>query len=105
MKCPVKVYLFNHIHPFFNPPMEGLPTLSQAFEEFYGDTNWNKWVYEILDKDSSTIKFKDAKAFTLQVDCVIVKLWHLRKERIKKVYIYTFNSYLEDLIKAKGGYK
>jgi len=102
MKCPLKVYLYDYIYPFFNPPMEGLPTLSEAFEVFL-----QLWDGERLPPEKgSNYKFKNAKAFTLQVDCDMVRRWHQTyTEANKKLLMRRFNQYLEQSILVKGGYK
>jgi len=101
MKCPVKVYLYNHIHPFFNPPIKGLPTLSQAFEEFLESRDW----LSLSPNDGSSIKYRNGKAFTIQVDCDMARRWYTTyTEANRKLLMRKFNQYLEDFISYKGGY-
>jgi len=100
MKCPVKVYIYNHIYPFFDPPMEGLPTLSEAFEECLRDKEWRETI-----EGAGFVTFKDGEFFTLQVDCKMVRWWYHLSDIRRDALISKFNKYLEALIEAKGGYK
>ena len=92
--CKVKVYVYELIYPAYHPatelkPFFGLPTLSQAFQEFMEGVH----VYLEVGKDFK-FNFKDAKPFTLKVNCATARLWEILPNKDKEHLLVLFNDEL-----------
>jgi len=98
--CKVKVYV-NPLGNLFNPPIGGLPSLSEVFEEFVKD-NYNMK----LDGDKFYQRYcKEAcKPVYIKISCEAGMLLEKIPDKYKPEFFYWFNYSLEYRVnKLLGG--
>jgi len=103
--CKVKIYVYTHLKAIYQPakelkPFWGLPTLSQAFQEFM-ECNF---VSLIKDKELSKLDYRlGVKPTTIKVKCAIAKLWEGLSPEQKEHFSFWFNVVLAERPKKLFG--
>ncbi len=95
--CKVKIYVYTHLKAIYQPatelkPFWGLPTLSQAFQEFM-DYN----LLELIkDKELWKMEYRlGVKPTTIKVKCATAELWEGLLPEQKEHVLFWFNNALE----------
>jgi len=95
-KDKVKVYVYNYIYPYFNPPKDGLSPLSIAFENFMGK------LHPGLKCTDFKFNYTNTTPITLEVDWVLGWMWNRASDRIRDWRLCLFNIELENLINSRS---
>jgi len=103
--CKVKIYVYTYLKELYQPapekPSLGLPTLSQAFQEFM-DYN----LLELIkDKELWKMDYRlGVKPSTIKVKCATAELWEGLLPEQKEHVLFWFNASLEYRVnKLLGG--
>ena len=104
--CTIKVYVYDNLAQYYPPATTlktsfNLPTLSQAFEEFFKDNFL--FIYRSDSPPYYTIDYEFATPFNLKVSWGIKRNWNTLSKDQKKAVMFWFNRWLRLKIQSIYG--